>query len=351
MARHLRVGYSGAIYHVTCRMIGDRRLEQSRLFMDDDDRKRFLDRLAERVEQFSIRLYQFVLMANHFHLVFETPEANCSEFMQSVLTAYTVYYNLRHGRHGHVFDGRFKAKLVEGDAYLLALTRYVHLNPVKVDRMKTKPMAEKVKYLREYRWSSYPSYIGKTKALSFIEYGPVLSEMGGKRRQWPQKYRQFVETDLAEDDEEFMDAIKASARCIGGDGFRAWVDGLYEKVAKGYQRKEDVSFRRTTVPLGSEAVMQIVAEVLGVDAGVFRERRRNSLLRAVAARCLMKYAACSQRDVAQLLGMGSGSAVSKQLSRKVRDGANDRKAAALLTKAEQRLDQAKQERVSDAAKS
>ena len=77
-----------------------------------------------RVEQFNIRLYLFVCMTNHFHLVIETPEANCSKFMQSLTTAYTVYYNLRHSRHGHVFDGRYKAKLVEGDDYLLALSRY-----------------------------------------------------------------------------------------------------------------------------------------------------------------------------------------------------------------------------------
>ena len=83
------------------------------------DHERFLERLAERVEQYNIRLYLFVCMTNHFHLVFETPEANCSKFMQSLSTAYTVYYNLRHGRHGHLLDGRYKAKLVEGDDYLL----------------------------------------------------------------------------------------------------------------------------------------------------------------------------------------------------------------------------------------
>ena len=115
MARQLRVEYPGAIYHVTCRMVGNRKDEETFLFKDDADRERFLDRLGERVEQFHIRLYLFVLMTNHFHLVFETPEANCSKFMQSLSTAYTVYYNLRHRRHGHLLDGRFKAKLVEGD--------------------------------------------------------------------------------------------------------------------------------------------------------------------------------------------------------------------------------------------
>ena len=84
MARHLRVEFPGAIYHVTCRMVGDWRTEKTLLFKDDADHERFLDRLAERVEQFNIRLYLFVCMTNHFHLVFETPEANCSKFPDTV---------------------------------------------------------------------------------------------------------------------------------------------------------------------------------------------------------------------------------------------------------------------------
>ncbi len=157
MARHLRVEFPGAIYHVTCRMIGEGRLERSRLFTDDQDRERFVDRLAERVEQYHVRLFQFVLMTNHFHLVFETPEGNCSRFMQSLSTAYTVYYNLRHGRHGHVLDGRYKAKVVEGDAYLLTLTRYVHLNPVHVGEARDWPVEERIRFLRGYKWSTYPT--------------------------------------------------------------------------------------------------------------------------------------------------------------------------------------------------
>jgi putative transposase len=154
MARPLRIEYPGAIYHVTCRMLGDALTlrgyggaswpPEKRLFRDEADHERFLGRLAERVEQFHVRLYLFVCMTNHFHLVFETPQANCSKFMHSLSTAYTVYYNLRHGRHGHLLDGRFKAKLVEGDDYLLALSRYVHLNPVQVAAQRNKSIDERI---------------------------------------------------------------------------------------------------------------------------------------------------------------------------------------------------------------
>jgi hypothetical protein len=101
--------------------------------------------------------------------------------MHSLLTAYTVYYNLRHRRHGHLLDGRFKAKLVEGDDYLLALSRYVHLNPVQIGSQKDLAIGERIKALRAYHRSSYPSYIGRRKALGFVAYAPLLAEMNGKR--------------------------------------------------------------------------------------------------------------------------------------------------------------------------
>jgi len=350
MARHLRVEFPGAIYHVTCRMIGDSRLDQSQLFAEDKERERFLERLGDRVEQYDIRLYLFVLMTNHFHLVFETPEGNCSRFMQSLLTSYTVYYNLRHGRHGHLLDGRFKAKVVEGDDYLLALTRYVHLNPVMVSGIKDRPIEKKIEYLRQYPWSSYPSYIGKRKGYDFVTYGPALAEMSGTRRKKPTRYREFVESGMAETDEEFETALKASPRSIGGEGFRAWVDELYEKLATGRGAAEDVSFRRVTEPLDSAAVLEIAARELGVEVKEFFQRRRESVLRAVAARCLMKYSGQSQREVGRSLKAGSGSAISKQLALH-RDELEEGRPAEMLARIEDQLGEERRKRHSKAANS
>jgi REP element-mobilizing transposase RayT len=323
MARQLRVEFPGAIYHVTCRMVGDAPPLRSyggtgwpperRLFRDDADHERFLERLAERVEQFHVRLYLFVCMTNHFHLVFETPEANCSKFMQSLSTAYTVYYNLRHGRHGHLLDGRYKAKLVEGDDYLLALSRYVHLNPVQISRWKHKPIEERIKTLRAWRWSSYPSYIGKSKALDFVEYGPLLVEMSGKRREWPKRYREFVESGLAESDDDFKVALKESPRSIGGDGFRAWIDDLYQERLDRHARPEDVSFRRITEPLSPQAVLTVLCRMFHVEQEALLRRSRRSAPRAAAARFLTLYSGLSQREAATVLNMGSGAAVCNQL--------------------------------------
>jgi putative transposase len=356
MARNLRVEFPGAIYHVTCRMVGDAPSLGSYggtgwppercLFRDDDDRFRFLDCLSERVEQHGIRLYLFVLMTNHFHLVFETPEGNCSKFMQSLTTAYTVYYNLRHHRHGHLFDGRYKARLVDGDDYLLALSRYVHLNPVHVADEAGKPIEERIQTLRAYRWSSYLSYIGKRKAFDFVEYGPLLSEMSGRKGEWPKRYREFVESGLAESDEEFKVALKLSPRSIGGDQFRAWIDELHlDKLAK-QARPEDVSFRHITEPLPANDVLEILAELFDVEVDEFSRRRHGSPLRAVAARLLIRFAGLSQRDVADLLEIGSGSAVSKQLAALPAKVADDRRLRRLVKKAEGQLEALRQGRCS-----
>jgi len=354
MARHLRVEFPGAIYHVTCRMVGDRfpldvrpgRRWPARacLFRDDADRVRFLESLDERVGQYDIRLYLFVCMLNHFHLVIETPQANCSAFMQSLTTSYSVYYNLRHARHGHLFDGRFKAKLVEGDAYLLALSRYVHLNPVQVGELKRRPIAERIKALRAYKWSSYPSYIGRRKVLDFVEYGPLLAEMQGARREWPRRYRRFVETGLAESDDEFTDALKLSPRSIGSEGFRARIDEIHQERLAAHARHDDVSFRHVSIPLSADTVLAIIGELMGVDADAFKRRRHRSPLRAIASRLLIRFAGCTQRDVADLLRIGSGSAVCKQLARFEEELRKDRPLRLLLKKAENRLENARRDR-------
>ncbi len=347
MARQLRVEYSGAIYHVTCRMIGDWQVDKARLFKDDADRERFLERLGERVEQFHIRLYLFVLMTNHFHLVFETPEGNCSKFMQTLATAYTVYYNRRHGRHGHLLDGRFKAKLVDGDDYLLALSRYVHLNPVEVGEWKEKPIKERIACLRDYRWSSYPGYIGKCKAMDFVAQGPLLARMQGKERDRPRRYREFIETGLAESDDDFKVALKQSPRCIGGEDFRVWVDDLYRERLQARARPEDVSFRHITVPLGVDKVLSVLADVFGIGTDEFNRRRQDSPLRAVAAMFLLRYAGLSQRDVADVLAVGSGAAICNQLSRFPKKLAKDRRLRELVKDAEGKLYRAWKTRFED----
>jgi len=339
MARSLRVQFPGAIYHVTSRMVGHWRQEHNRLFEDAADYQRFLDRLAERVKQFQIRLYLYCLMANHYHLVFETPAGNGAAFLQSLATAYTVYFNLRHQRHGHLLDGRYKAKVVEGDRYLLRLSRYVHLNPVFVAGWAKRSLAERIEHLRAYRWSSYRSYIGAGPRLDFLETGPILAQQGGRVKERAQHYREYVERGLANGDSEFVEALEASPRSLGSEQFRAWVDGLYQKLLKKRARLEDVSFRRVTEPVPASEVLETLAETFEVQADAFRERRRDSVLRAVAADFLLRYAGQNQRQAAETLGMGTGSAVSWQLRQWSERLAANRQLRRLVARAEQYLEQ------------
>ena len=129
MARPLRIEYSGAYYHVSTR--GN---ERKAIFRDEWDRERLLELLARAVKDFHLRLHGYVLMSNHYHLLVETPRGGLSRALRYLNGVYTQAFNRRHRRVGHLFQGRYKAILVDKDAYSLELSRYIHLNPWRVKR-------------------------------------------------------------------------------------------------------------------------------------------------------------------------------------------------------------------------
>jgi len=310
MARKLRVLYEGAIYHVTIRGV-----ERRVLFDDDDDRERFVKRLGEAVAEYGVRLYLFCLMSNHVHLLVETPQANLSAFMHKLQTAYTMYYNLRHKRSGHLMQGRFGAKPVAGDEYLLKLSRYIHLNPVCVGGLVKLPLAERRKALRPYAWSSYRGYAGLAKANGFVSEGPIWEQMEVPAKRERMAYRRFVEAGLAATDTEFLDVMRASAWGIGDADFQERIRAAHLDLARQARRIEDVSFRRVEGMVLPERVLDAVAKAFGEDVGKLRRRRYDCVARAVAARLLGRYSGLNQRDVGVWLGMGTGAAVSEQLKR------------------------------------
>jgi hypothetical protein len=179
--------------------------------------------------------------------------------------------------------------------------------------MDMKGAEDKIRYLRQYLWSTYPSYAGRMKSFDFVEYGPVLSEMGGREKTWSRKYEEFVEDDVVDENEEFRNRMKKSPRSIGGDEFRAWVDELHEKMVSGRNLREDISFRRTTGALDVNVILRTVSERLGVKEDVFRMKKRDSALRGIAAKMLTRFGGQTQRQVASLLKMGTGGAVSAQV--------------------------------------
>jgi REP element-mobilizing transposase RayT len=310
MARLLRLEYPGAIYHVTIR--GNNRRD---LFADNEDRERFLARLGEYGEEYGVRVYAFCLMANHVHMVIETPNANLGRFLHRLQTAYTVYHNLRHRQSGHLTQGRYKAKAVEGDEYLLKLARYVHLNPVFVGEVARQPMKDRRKVLRGYRWSSYRRYMGR-REWGFVDEAPLLAMMPGRNvgRQRV-AFRAYVECGMAETDEEFLELKEQSRLAIGGAEFCARIQDLYAGAAEISGRREDVALRRVGGHLKTETVVAAVCREMGAKRAQVGRRSRGGWLRAIVARMLVRYGGLTQREIAPVLGVGTGKAVSVHMSR------------------------------------
>jgi len=319
MARPQRIEYEGAVYHVAVR--GN---EGQAIFRDDADREHFVRVLAESVEPFDVRLYLYCLMTNHVHLVVETPRANLGRFMHRLQTAYTVHFNRRHCRTGHLTQGRYGAWLVERDAYMLRLSRYVHLNPVFIKSVRSRPVRERVSLLRQYPWSSYRSYIHSSGRLPSVDHGPILTMIQADTSGQAGAYRRFVEAGISDMDAAFIEVKTASRLCIGSESFRDRVHTLYENLLHGRSRPEDVAFRRLGRRMPVEPILDTVCQELEIARDRLLSRQRNCLPRAVAARMLCEWGALSQREAADVLGLGSGAAVSLQLRRLADALASDR---------------------------
>lgn len=175
MVRPLRIEFPGALYHVTAR--GNRR---ESIFVNDSDRVALLRILGDAMSRFDGRLLAFCLMGNHYHLVLRTHRANLSQTMRHVNGVYTQTFNHRHTKVGHVFQGRFKAILVDSDAYLLTVCRYVDLNPVRA-RLVDDPAS--------WRWSSYRMHIGLDRSPQWLDSGTLLGHLLGRATHSPRDIR------------------------------------------------------------------------------------------------------------------------------------------------------------------
>jgi putative transposase len=215
MVRPIRIEYPGAVYHVICR--GNNR---QAIFRDDQDRKRYLEKLSLYCQEKSVDLLCYCLLSNHLHLLVGTPDGNLSKMMQAFQTSYTLYFNKRHGRTGHVFEQRYRAMVVDKDNYLLQVSRYIHLNAVS---------AKMVERPQDFRWSSYGSYL-KGKGLTGLRTESVLGYFSGSRSRQIRQYRDYVEGNRGEKtrnpapevikqifigDEDFADATRRKAKRQG----------------------------------------------------------------------------------------------------------------------------------------
>jgi len=178
MSRPLRIEFPNALYHLTSR--GNR---HENIFLDDNDRMLFLNLFLQVQKRFNWICHGYCLMSNHYHLLIETPEANLSQGMRQLNGVYTQTFNRTHRRVGHVFQGRYKAILVQKDAYLLELSRYIVLNPVR---------AGMVRSAKDWSWSNYRATAGLVQVPEWLHVDWLLSCFGVRKKRAAQLFRQFV---------------------------------------------------------------------------------------------------------------------------------------------------------------
>jgi len=311
MARKPRVLLADGLYHVTCR--GNDRRD---IFMGDRDRERILLRLAESAEVFQVRVHLYCLMSNHVHLLVETPLGNLDRFMGSVLTGYTVYFNLRHDRSGHLMQGRYGSQLVEGDEYLLKLGRYIHLNPIQIKKWANRPLSERLGLLRSYPWSSYQEYAGLAKPCGWLTTGPtqkLIKRFGSKGVS--RAYAKYVEAGLARTDDEFAALMRGRPVAIGSEVFVDKIKRLHLNHANQMLKKEDVSFRSIQRHYPVDEVRARVERVLGKDRQLLDKRKDGIVARGFFAWALQRYSGLTQRDAARHLSVTSGAAISLMIKK------------------------------------
>lgn len=220
MPRPHRIEYENAFYHVM-----NRGRARQTIFRDARYYQAFLDTLAEVHQRFNCVIHAYCLMGNHYHLLLETPNANLSRIMRHINGVYTQRHNRLKGTDGALFRGRYKALLVDKDAYLTQLTRYIHRNPIEMKQ----PLVQK---LQDYQWSSYSAYIGKIKAPNWL-YREMTYQILGNKRCY-EGYARYVLNGIDEDTAQYYRRGNMAA-VIGDRDFKIWV---YEELLPDLDAEE-----------------------------------------------------------------------------------------------------------------
>lgn len=249
MARKPRIQYEGAFYHIIVR--GNQRQD---IFLDDEDRNVYLEKLQKYQQKCGFILYAYVLMKNHVHLLMETPKDPISRIMQMINFTYTQYFNRKYKKVGHLFQGRYKSFLCDKDSYLLALVRYIHSNPVR---------AGVVKHLKQYRWSSHDNYI--QGGVGLVETGQVLRLFSEKPWIARHRYREFIEESSRNDKEKIYSVVRQ--QIVGDDEF---IEKVEEKLGRG---------ERPIKKLPLKVLLSVVKEVTGIGLTEMISRKRGGGLR------------------------------------------------------------------------
>lgn len=273
MPRKPRIHAPAAIYHVILR--GNAKQD---IFFDAGDRYRFYLLVQEATERFRCRVHAFCLMTNHIHMAMQVSDIPLSRIMQNITFRYTRWINWRQQRSGHLFQGRYKAVLVDENEYLLELIRYIHLNPVR---------AAMVNDLSAYPWSSHPTYCGK-QPVPWLTTDWMLSQFSRKEREARQRYRAFVADGLSEGHRpEFHGISGSDSRILGDDSFADRVLGDAEE---------------RPLKLSLDQLNEAVNRVYGFSPGDLAGRTRQAAeARGVAAWVALESGSCTLVELAKVV--------------------------------------------------
>jgi REP element-mobilizing transposase RayT len=310
--------YPGAFYHVTCR--GNERKE---IFLDDKDRSLFLDKLLLSCNIFNVPVLSYVLMNNHFHMLLTTPDGNLSDFMRHFNISYTSSFNRRHKRVGHLYQGRYKSFLVDADSYLLELSRYIHLNPVRIKTERGKSPGERWRLLSQYKWSSLEGYMNKGKRKSFVNYEMVLNYVGGDNRKGRSEYIRFIRGGLDRGVKSPLEEGKGTG-IVGSEDFIEIIKDKFFKENR--DAREQPQLREIKKVIKPEDLIDYFLEATDLKREAVCVRGKNSLDRAILMEFLYRYCKITQPEIGEYFGGIDYSAVSQARIRLQKKMQNDKKA-------------------------
>lgn len=300
MARPLRIEYPNAIYHVMAR--GNRR---QAIFQIDGDYQRMTNGLDKTVSRTGWQVFAYVWMPNHIHLFVRTPKPNLSRGMQYLLSGYSNWYAKRHQQSGHLFQGRFKAELVENESYFWSLSRYLHLNPVRGKR----PLVD---HPSQWPWSSYQGYCRKSARVGWIDYESVLEawqgEMGGKNAETA--YRRFVESGLeAPPTNPIHDALEGWL--LGSEDFLQKI----KKLMSNPNHLDQSPRARRLTSLDANQVIATVATHFETSPANYQSKRSKAPGRDLAAYLAHRRTTATLRELAAAFGLTHPDSVSNLIRR------------------------------------
>ena len=328
MSRPLRLEFHGALYHVTSRGDG-----QESIYEDDEDRRACLAVLGEVVKRFNWSVHAYCLMGNHYHLLVETREGNLAKGMRQLNGVYTQGFNRKHHRVGHVFQGRYKSLVIDEDSYLLPLSRYIHLNPIRAEKLAQSDGRTKIQYLKNYRWSSLPGYCFSRERIKGADYAWLLkSYFGGSGERGRRAYWRYLCQAMEGEGENPFDRVVHQA-ILGAEGFVAKVKN---KIAWGKER-EVPSLRGLRRSLPIEKILEVVGSSAGVKAEQILDRHtKGKQVRQIAMEMCYRHCSVNQRKIGEVFGVDY-STVSQTRGRLKRKLQEDKQSRAQFEEIERRI--------------